>query len=337
MVPRRRSDPVLAGGPAATVLPVYRLEVKRELGEGDIAAVTQLLQAAKAADHHDPLGEHKWLDLVQGGRKGFAGLVAWEPGDHHPIGYAQLSRGTDSWALEFVIDPHHRVQMAVIGLDLVRQALALVADEGGGHLHLWVSKPRAEHDEIAAKVGLTRGRELYQMRVDLPLPADVGGPADPLPTRPFRPGEDDEAWLAVNNRAFSWHPEQGGWDAETLRRRQEEPWFDPAGFLLHEEDGRLAGFCWTKIHPDTEPPLGEIYVIAVDPDYQGTGLGRRLVVAGLDWLAGRGLRVGMLYVDAGNSGAVALYKTLGFEIEHSDLAYVGDVAEASGDARHPNG
>ena len=144
--------------------------------------------------------------------------------------------------------------------------------------------------------------------------------------RPFVPGRDEATWLEVNNRAFHWHPEQGGWDLETLRNREEQPWFDPAGFLLHERDGKLAAFCWTKVHAHHDPPLGEIYVVAVDPSFRGLGLGRAMVLAGLDHLAGLGLTVGMLYVDSDNAGARHLYQDLGFTTDHVDRAYVGDVA-----------
>ena len=294
------------------------------MGAGDIAAVQELLDVAAAADGHEPLGEHKWLDLVQGGRAGFAGLVAWEPEHDHPVGYAHLTRGADSWALEYVVDPHHRAPGAPIGRDLVHAALAIVADEGGGHIHLWVPKPTAGHDELAAAVGLSRGRDLLQMR--RPLPVDE---AYQLDTRPFRVGHDEDAWLEVNNVAFAKHPEQGRWDLDTIKAREAEPWFDPEGFLLHERDGRLAGFCWTKVHAGDDPPLGEIYVIAVHPDFGGQGLGRALVLAGLDQLSGKGLGVGMLYVDAANAHAVRLYESLGFSVDHVDRAYVGDVTPTS--------
>jgi mycothiol synthase len=311
---------------------VHRVQVKWHMDKDSVAAVQALIDEATEADGHRPLDEHRWLDLVQGGREGYAGLVAWKEGHDHPVGYAQVSRGPTSWALEFVVDPHHRTPGNTIGLDLVTAALKLVSEEGGGHIHLWVNKPRPEHDAIAAATGLKKGRDLYQMR--RPLPVDE--PFE-LATRPFRFGQDEQAWLVVNNRAFHWHPEQGGWDEATLKAREAEPWFDPEGFLLHEEPQepapseptaltpRLAGFCWTKIHADEDPPLGEIYVIAVDPDFQGTGLGRKLVLAGLDYLWRKGLRIGMLYVDAENRPAVKLYIDMGFDVEHIDRAYVGDI------------
>jgi mycothiol synthase len=303
---------------------VRRLDIKRQLDDDDIASVAELLRVAEAADGHRAVDDHRWLDMAQGGRRSFAGLVAWEPGHDHPVGYAQVSRGLHSWALDLVVDPHHRDDALRIGTELLGAALDAIAEEGGGHVHLWVHQPTDAHDAIAAAVGLARGRDLLQLRRPLPVEG-VEGPH--LELRPFRP-EDADAWLEVNNRAFDWHPEQGGWDRSTLAERQAEPWFDPAGFLLHERDGRLAGFCWTKVHADEDPALGEIYVIAVDPDFHGLGLGRALVLAGLDHLARQGLGTGMLYVDADNTAAVRLYDDLGFTTDHVDRAYTGDVSPA---------
>lgn len=310
---------------------VRRLEVKREMRAGDIAAVSELLDLAAAADGHRPLDEHKWIDLVHGGRRGFAGLIAWEEGHDHPVGFAQLTRGDGNWAVEYVVDPHHREgEGPDIATDLLGWAIDMVGSEGGGHLHLWVPKPTEVHDRVAAAAGLSRGRDLLQMRRPLPLGEAEAGGRPPLAVRPFAVGRDEEAWLEVNNRAFSRHPEQGGWDVATLKERQAESWFDPAGFLLHERHGRLAGFCWTKVHDDHQPPLGEIYVIAVDPEFAGQGLGRALVVAGLDHLAALGLATAMLYVDSGNEAALRLYRRLGFDVDHVDRAYTGDVAPTTG-------
>ena len=291
------------------------------MGRGDIAVVSELLDVAAHHDHHPALGDHQWLDLVHGGRKGFAGLVAWEPGHDHPVGYAQVTRGSGSWALEQVVDPHHRDPGRRVGRALLQAALDVVAAQGGGHVHLWVPQAGADDDTMATEAGLTRGRQLLQLRRPLPLSPD----AEAAPTRAFVPGQDEHDWLEVNNRAFAWHPEQGGWDLDTVLARESEAWFDPDGFRLHERDGRLAGFCWTKIHSALDPPLGEIYVVAVDPDFQGLGLGRSLVVSGLRWLEAKGLTIGMLYVDADNSAAVALYRDMGFTLDHQDQAYVGDV------------
>jgi mycothiol synthase len=58
--------------------------------------------------------------------------------------------------------------------------------------------------------------------------------------------------------------------------------------------------------------VGEIYIIGVQPEHQGRGLGRALVVAGLDHLAAVGAKTGMLYVDHTSRGAMLLYEDLGF-------------------------
>jgi len=166
--------------------------------------------------------------------------------------------------------------------------------------------------------GLELVRTTLQLRRSLPIQADVRGHAPDIVTRAFRVGTDDAAWLALNNRAFAWHPDQSERTRADLAALQAERWFRPDGFLVHEGiDGALDGFCWTKIHAGHHPPLGEIYVIGVDPHDHGRGLGRALVLAGLDWLASQGLTEAMLYVEADNEPARHLYRSLGFTEHHA--------------------
>ena len=296
------------------------------MGSDDIANVTELLDAAARADGRRPLSDHLYLDLVNGGLDGFTGFLASEPGHHHPVAYAQISRGNDAYAFELVIHPHHRYEMATIGPELIDAAIDVVASDGGGRVNWWVFEPTSAHRTLAADAGMVPGRLLHQMRRSLPT-----GIEGHITTRSFVPGADDEAWLRVNNRAFAEHGEQGGWTIDTFRHRQQEDWFDPAGFRILDLDGRMAGFCWTKVHEpaaSTDERLGEIYVIAVDPDFHGRGLGRELTLAGLDHLAGRGIGTAMLYVDADNLPAVRLYEQLGFHVHSTNAAFLTEVAPA---------
>ena len=292
-------------------------------------AVFELLRSSATADQHELLGDHRWLDSSEGERHGVTSFLARTAGGSPPVGYAQVQSTRDSFAVEVVVEPGERDRDGRVATLLLQAALDDVRRHGGGQVQWWVPSPGPAQDRVAREAGLTEARDLYQMRRALPVEDPAGRREPRLRTRRFVPGRDEEAFLEVNNRAFSWHPEQGGWDLATLLGREQEPWFDPAGFLLHERSGRLAGFCWTKVHADEHPPLGEIYVIAVDPDFQGLGLGRRLVLAGLSYLAGAGLRMGMLYVDATNVAAVRLYGQLGFGIHHVDRAYAGQVPSGS--------
>jgi mycothiol synthase len=175
-------------------------------------------------------------------------------------------------------------------------------------------------------------RELRQMR--RPLTGDDAAAPEPAPgvrLRSFVVGQDEPAWLRVNAAAFAHHPEQGRTTLDDLREREQEAWFDPAGFLLaeDEDDGALLGFHWTKVHPATAdaPAAGEVYVLGVDPAAQGRRLGATLLQAGLAHLAatrdgaGEPLGTVLLYVEADNGPAVRLYERQGFEVAHVDVRY----------------
>ncbi|MEY2628886.1 MAG: hypothetical protein RL066_702 [Actinomycetota bacterium] len=144
---------------------------------------------------------------------------------------------------------------------------------------------------------------------------------DPIPHIPhnyqfitFDSATYKEEWLALNNKIFAHHPDQGNWAMQDLENRMNEPWFDPAGFFLCVHDEKIVGFCWTKIHHEfvNQDPIGELYVIGVDPEEAGKGIGKAVCQEGLIYLKERGIKQAMLYVDDENEAGKGLYKSLGF-------------------------
>ncbi|TDC79868.1 mycothiol synthase [Micromonospora sp. KC606] len=279
----------------------------------DPAEVTEILALARPAgdaDGADPFDEHTLLRLRD--HRAAAVHLTARAADGTLTGYAHLDTTDPATGIgvELVVHPAHRRRGT--GRALARGVLAAAT----GPLRAWAHGDHPAAAALAVDLGFQRARVLWQLR--RPLAADL--PEAPRPAgvalRPFRPGEDDAAWLALNARAFADHPEQGRWSEADLRVRLAEPWFDPAGFLLavEESTGRLLGFHWTKVH---ERPgsarIGEVYVLGVDPSAHGGGLGKALTAAGLRHLRDeRGLDRVMLYVDESNAAAVALYERLGF-------------------------
>ena len=302
--------------------------IEAPLSNTDLVAVTRLHDAAEAADGHPALNDAVWRDLDRPRAGDSASVLATTGTGGALAGFAHVTR-SDSfspphWAVGVVVAPDARD--GAVARALLERAAEHVGAQGGGTAVLWLLDPDDAIDAAATAAGFHRERELLQQRVVLPLREEPRWP-DGITVRTFVPGQDDAAWLEVNNRAFANHPEQGGWIEETLGRRIDEPWFDPAGFLLALDADGLAGFCWTKVHPATadEHEQGEIFVIGVDPGRQGTGLGRALVLGGLAHLAGRGITTGLLFVDGANTGAVHLYEALGFRTHRIDRAYAREV------------
>jgi mycothiol synthase len=288
------------------------------------AQVLALAAAAAAADGVAPLSEDVLLQ-VRHGSGPLAGDVVLAADGHDLLGYAHLDEPDDEaqggdLSGELVVHPAHRRQGH--GATLLAGLLAGVPGHG---VRLWAHGDLPGAEALAAKTGFTRIRALLQLRMPL-AKAPAADPAFPdgVTVRPFAPGADEAAWLEVNHRAFAHHPEQGSWTMDDLRLREEEPWFDPNGFFLAERDGRLAGFHWTKVHQPAAgagAPIGEVYVVGVDPGQQGGGLGKALTLTGLAHLRRLGLAAVMLYVDEDNTAAVKLYTALGFELWSTDVMY----------------
>ncbi len=310
-----------------------RVLVAGRLATDVVERVERLLAAATDADGVQPLSEHVWLHLRHGGEGPDQNLlvVLAAPGDTagEIAGYAHLDP-TDPVAgpsAEVVVHPAHR------GRGFGRMLVEAALEAAPGHrLRLWAHGDHPAARALAASLGFSEARRLEQWRRSLRVPL----PDAPLPPgvrlRTFQPGADDEAWLALNAAAFADHPEQGSWTLGDLHARMAEAWFDPQGFLLAEtEDGELAGFHWTKVHGGEahehehghgHEAIGEVYVVGVSPTQQGRGLGRALTVAGLRHLRSRGLNQAMLYVEADNGAARAVYRGLGFTWWDTDVMFL---------------
>lgn len=282
-------------------------------------AILALDAALRALDGHDALGEFVWRDLEAPGADSVGFLIDGRA-------YIHVARVGSHWAAGTVRMPDARDRATTE--TLLDAAVAHVGANGGGRLECWVFGATEADDASFGASGLVAARELFEMRVPLPLSETPAWPPG-VTVRAFEPGRDEAEWLLVNNRAFADHPDQGSWTEATLRRRMAESWFDPTLFLLAADADGIAGFDWCKLHPSVnraDAALGEIYVIGVDPRAQGTGLGRALAVAGLRALYARGATVGMLFCAADNEGALALYRSLGFEVYRVDRAYAREVA-----------
>lgn len=278
----------------------------------DIEQVLHLAHEVEGADGAPPLDESAHLRLTRAA-DGVEHLLL-RAGDEL-VGYAQLDH-VDPVTADVLVGPGGRRRDTARTLF---EAVELAAGDSAA-VSVWARDDagpvRTEAEArgyIAARTLLTMGRSLVgidTIHADLPSGVTI---------RQFVAGQDDEAWLAVNARAFSSHPEQGRWTQADLDDRIAQPWFDPAGFLLAvDADGRLLGFHWTKRHSSV---LGEVYVIGMDPSEQGRGLGRTLLLAGLEHLRGAGAETVILYTDQENHAAVRMYANTGFVVTRGQTQY----------------
>jgi mycothiol synthase len=286
------------------------------LSPAQTAGVFALLARAEAVDGYGALNEAGLLALRHGSGDQVHLLV---PERDRVIGYAQLEEAGPLVTAALVVDPDLRSR------GVGRRLLAAMLADAGSRLRIWAVHDTPAARRLAAHGGLVRSRELLIMERSLDQTLPAAEPPAGVTLRPFRPGADEDTWLAVNARAFADHPEQGSLTRADLEQRMAEPWFDPAGFLLAVDHGTgaVVGFHWTKQHRGR---LGEVYVLGVDPTSGWRGLGRPLLAAGLAHLRTVGNSAAILYVEADNEPAVRLYRGFGFTVTRSDVMYGPDEA-----------
>jgi len=291
----------------------------RTLSAEQRAAVLEIAAAAHAVDGVDPLSDQARVEL-----SGTTVEHLLSMDEQFLIGYAQLAEPPAG--VEMFVAPDARREGVATGLLMIARASRAGAIGAAAETSIWAHGNLPEAAAMAEATGMTKRRELWQMRLDLTA-ASTG--STPLPSgvtlRPFIPGADEAAWLELNAAAFAHHPEQGAWTPSDLAAREDEPWFDPAGLLIAERDGRVIATAWTKIHPEgtlAAETVGELYVLAVHPDAQRIGLGAALLRAAINHISAAGITVAALWTEADNIAAVHTYEAAGFETFSTDVMYV---------------
>jgi len=300
------------------------LQHLNHLSKSQQEGVLALIKEAQDFDGTPPIAEHVLLHLRHGGDKSDSHLVIEE--NQKVIAYAHLDT-TDLVAgpsVEVVVHPQHRGKG--LGALILKEAIKICGDK----TRIW------SHGDLPAAKAIAASLKLERIWSNLLMSKSLGE-IQPVTSnyqiRTFIPGLDKQAFLALNNKVFADYPDQGGWSEDDLKVRVNESWFDDKGFFVAEDRGELIGFCWTKIHgahthshSDLEDDhgheaLGEIYILAVNSDYKGQGVGRDLTITGLNYLKYQGLSNVMLYVGVENKPAFKLYKSLGFNEFGSDVMY----------------
>jgi mycothiol synthase len=230
-------------------------------------------------------------------------LVDFRMGDRELVAIGEdavaIAGATDA---EFVVDPDARSRG--LGTRMLDTLLAR------GATQFWA------HGDAPAARALAASHRLEAVRQLLHLSGLVPTTEYPIPEH-FRVGVDEDEWVALNAKTFAHHPEQGSVTRADLEQLQTEPWFSASNFLVLREDGRMIGYCWLKVEND----WGEFYVVGVDPDHHGQGLGSLLFDAGLARLAQLGVPDAHLYVEADNVDALRLYHSRGFAEDAVDIQY----------------
>ncbi len=277
-------------------------EIRPYRNEEDRSEVADLILRITRHDGNEPLSEEAKAQWLQG-QEGPGSLTVLH--ENRAIGYihGMWNPTVGAWSFEMAVDPGHRST----GLldDLVSHAASRVNDRKAGDVRVWTSAPWMER--WAAETRRPLLRRLLVM--GMALPAEIPDAPGDVEISRYQPGIDDAALLTVNNRAFVGHPENGDWDEVILQNRRSRPWFDSDDLLMARTEGRLVGFCWTKRH---DPVTGEIYVLAVDPDFRRRGLGRFLLLSGLEHMTDTGCEQAILYVRDGEEAAERLYRSAGF-------------------------
>lgn len=226
------------------------------------------------------------------------------------VGYAEIWCETEIGRviLDGAVHPAHRCRG--VGNSLLEMAIEHSHRMGSEAVQIPVGQKMTASQSFVEKRGFALVRRHWQMSLTnygrAALPALHG-----YEVRHFACG-DEEGLCALQNLAFADHWGFRPNTIEEVRYLMNTSLCHPEGILLITEGQRMIAFCWT-IDDAVDSKKGYVGMMGVDPAYHSRGLGRTVLVAGIEYLRERGMKEIALMVDSKNPVAKRLYQSLGFK------------------------
>lgn len=297
----------------------------RNYRPGDLESLARLV--SRALDSEEGLHSVSARDAIEGlGRARYSPekdlFVAEGGGDI--IGYIDVRAELDIGRVVFSFLVHAEHRGEVVATKLIERAIIRAKELKARRVHVNVLEGAESVRRLMARIGFRFVRRFRELTLDLSN-GDVPNINRISPRcRHLKRGEEDKL-LHIQNRSFT---ETWGFNPNTLEEivhRISLPGCSPEDIILACDGENVIGYCWTRIYAGKyKRPTGKggrIYMLGVNPDYRGRGIGREVLLAGLSYLKGNGVGIVELTVDSENRAARALYRSAGFRIETMSLWY----------------
>ncbi|MCU0544703.1 MAG: GNAT family N-acetyltransferase [Oscillatoriaceae cyanobacterium Prado104] len=312
-------------------------------GDRDLSAIADLINTCEAVDKLDEgtsisqLQEEFDAPSLDKTRD----LCLWEDASGKLIAFAQLSvselgevgKVTDGW-LWFHVRPDVRggeVEATAIAWGEAR--MCQVAKERGTRVK-FRSYVRAEDgDRISLLVNSGFQADRYFFRMARSLAEPIPEPQFPegFLLREFPGEEHSEAWVEMFNQSFIDHWNHHDLTVEEFKYDLAKPYYrQDLDLIAVAAEGTFVAFCYCEINPEENDRTGRnegwIGVLGTRRGFRKIGLGRAMLLAGLQRLKAAGVGTAILGVDAENPwGALRLYESTGFHKIRNSISYVKDV------------
>ncbi len=223
------------------------------------------------------------------------------------------------------IKPEHR-RKGLAG-QIFSRALPHVRKLGVKYIHVNIHEQNKVAAIVLAKAGFKHVRSYLDMKIDISKLDSLDVEKAASECRCIEHGEENEL-TRIQNRAFAGQWGYNPNTEETITYYTRLGGFSPEQVIFVCDEEKIVGYCWVELVSSAdngEEQAGLIHMLGADPDYQGKGIGRKALMAGLAYLMKKGIRIASLSVDSKNRSACNLYRSLGFERQTRNLWYEREV------------